>query len=189
MHSLPHLAVLLGPRIVRPDGPTWTELKLLVYVMEWPRRLKSRAEYRTGLTLIDQGPVYALARLGHSDTPIRGTEPHQPWWESMVDLWAANLDVVIWIDAPNQVLWERVNQRSRAHEIKGQSYSIAMAYIDRYRAAYEPILRSIERHEGTRVLRYDSSRWQPVEMAADALERLSGNAPPRRRPRSGGKRS
>jgi thymidylate kinase len=185
VHSVPSLVPLLAGCVKARRMPTWTELKLLIYVMEWSRRLDRQTEYRTGLTLIDQGPVYALARLGQADPPLAGTQPHGTWWMSTMDMWRNSLDAVIWLDAPNEVLWQRVNTRTQSHGIKNQSAALAMSFIERYRQAYETVFRSMEREGGPTVLRYDTSRQIPEEIASDALNQLAGRHLQRRPPGSG----
>jgi hypothetical protein len=158
---------------VRGRRPSWTELKLVIYVMEWSRWLARRPEYRSGMTYIDQGPVYALARLGYVDPPLPGTEPNEAWWKAMVGQWAEHLDVVVWVDAPNDVLWNRVGTREQGHEIKGQSKARGLAFIDRYRASYHLVLSALERHGGPAVFRYDTSRWGAEELASELAEKLA----------------
>ena len=180
------LVPLLAGCVKARRMPTWTELKLLIYVMEWSRRLDRRTEYGTGLTLIDQGPVYALARLGQADPPLAGTQPYGTWWMSTMDMWTTSLDAVIWLDAPNEVLWQRVNTRTQSHAIKNQSAASGMSFIERYRQAYETVFRSMEREGGPTVLRYDTSRQTPEEIASDAFHQLTRCHPQRRPPGSGG---
>jgi hypothetical protein len=179
-HGIPRLAWLLKRSFAMRRTPSWTELKLVIYLMEWSRRLARTRGHDSKATIMDQGPVYALARLGHVDPPVAGTEPHGDWWTAMVDTWAECLDAVIWLDAPNDVLWERVNTRSQAHEIKDTSQGAAMTFVDRYRASYERVLSAMERPGGPLVLRYDTSRLSPEDIGADAIEQLA-----RREPRPG----
>lgn len=171
-HSIPRLVPLLAHAARAQRWPTWTELKLIVYLMEWTRWLTRNPAYRTGVTVIDQGPVYGLARLGHADPPVAGTEPSSDWWASTTTSWAAALDAIIWVDAPNEVLWDRVNTRVQGHEIKGESRAAGMAFIDSYRASYEHVLLSMAGPTGPAVLRYDTSTQSAQEIASDVLKRL-----------------
>lgn len=166
-HSLPRLAPLVGGWLRTRRWPSWTELKLVVYVMEWSRRLARNPEYGDGQTLIDQGPVYALARLNSADRALAGTQPSGRWWERAVTTWASALDVIIWLDAPNEVLLQRVKSREQDHEIKEAGEASATAFLDRYRRAYETVVAALEHQGGPRVLRYDTSRQSADQIAAD----------------------
>jgi shikimate kinase len=185
-HSIPRLARMSKRWIAARRKPTWTELKLVVYLMEWGRRLTRTPGRESKVTVMDQGPTYALARLGYVDPPVAGTEPHGDWWTSMVDAWADSLDAIIWVDAPNDVLWQRVNTRPQAHEIKGRSEAMAMAIVDRYRASYERVLSAMERPGGPLVLRYDTSRMSAEDIASEAIEQLARLHPRPGRAASGG---
>jgi thymidylate kinase len=171
-HSIPRLAYLSKGWIAARRSPTWTELKLVIYLMEWSRRLGCTSEYNSKVMIMDQGPVYAMARLGYADSPIPGTEAHGDWWNSLVDTWADCLDAVIWVDAPNDVLQQRVNTRSQAHEIKGGSEAETIVFTEAYRTSYERVLSAMERPGGPSILRYDTSRLSAADIASSAIEEL-----------------
>lgn len=171
-HSLPRLSRLL-PGWIRGRRPSWTELKLVIYVMEWSRWLDRRPEFRTSVTYIDQGPVYALARLGHADPPLPGTQVGDAWWSAVVGQWAECLDAVIWTDAPNDVLWNRVSTRTQHHEIKGRSKAEGLAFIDCYRTSYEVVLSALEQRGGPVVFRYDTGSWSTEDIVSDLVKKLA----------------
>ncbi len=176
LRSVPRLIPLLARSAARGKIPSWTELKLVIYLMEWPRRLQRHVAYRTGLTIIDQGPVYGLARLGRTERPMSGTEPSSPWWAAVAGAWFDVLDAVIWLDAPNDILQDRVQTRSQDHEVKGRSDAEAMRFIDDYRASYQQVLARMERPGGPVVMRYDTSTQSASAVAADALQRLRSDS-------------
>jgi len=171
--SIPRLAGLAKRWVAAGSLPSLTELKLLVYLMEWDSRLTEPRYPDAKATVLDQGPVYALARLGHRDPPIAGTEPHTDWWRKTVDTWAGCLDAIIWLDAPNRVLAQRVNDRSQEHEIKGTGEAEVMAFVDRYRASYEEVLAAMDRTGGPLILRYDTSRMSSADVALDTIRKVA----------------
>ena len=69
--------------------------------MEWSRWLATAPAHSSGVTVLDQGPVYALARLGLLTPPLRGTEPSSAWWGDMTAHWAGALDAIVcaWVGA------------------------------------------------------------------------------------------
>lgn len=170
-------AAMIGRSILHRRPPTWTELKLLAYLSEWPRRLEAEAVAPRETIFMDQGPVYALARLGRRPQPIPGTEPHSPWWESTVSVWAGVLDMIIWTDAPDDVLLERINAREQGHEIKGADEQTGASYIGRYRESYATVVGSIEGSGGPTVVRYDTSLLSPQELVSDTIAHLTRAGP------------
>lgn len=171
--ALPRLFPLFGQWIRARRFPSWADFKLVVYLMVWAQRMRRQPEYVRRATVLDHGPVFALARLGHLVRPIPGTEPTSRWWSATVLTWASALDAIIWLDAPNAVLWERVNQRSQDHEIKGGSMRAGTDFFDRFRANYDDVVAAIAgSKDGPIVMRYDTSRAAVAEIATDALSRL-----------------
>ena len=116
VHSLPRIAPILAGTLGPGPRLSWPEAKLLVYVTEWHRFLCSRAEYEGGVTLLDQGPLYALVRLKAQGKNVTGRAAFERWWNEMLEQWASHLDLVVWLDAPDAVLWERINGRDQRHD-------------------------------------------------------------------------
>lgn len=171
VHSLPRMIAMAAGWLHQRRAPTWTQVKLIMYLEEWVRWLDRMAGAR--IVFIDQGPIYALGRLGHSQPPVPGTEAGGDWWRAMIDEWARALDVVVWLDAPDDVLWQRLNRRGQGHDIKGEAAADGIAYLQRYRESYAAVLASLETRGGPVVLRYDTSERAAGDIAADVLARLT----------------
>jgi len=48
------------------------------------------------------------------------TPAFDAWWEDMLRLWVGELSAIVWLDAPDDVLWRRINGRSQLHRTKGE---------------------------------------------------------------------
>lgn len=161
-----------------PDGRrfTWADLKLLAYVSQWRRVLaRGRGSHR-GVSVLDQGPVYALVRLkaeGRGDTAGPGFER---WWTGMMDAWAQILDVVVWLDAPDEVLWRRIKKRAQGHPRKGASAEAGLAFIGGYRRLFEEVLDRVERRGGPRILRFDTEAIPSDRLAEEVRAVLEAPA-------------
>ena len=134
VHSLPRIAPILAGTLGPGPRLSWPEAKLLVYVTEWHRFLCSRAEYEGGVTLLDQGPLYALVRLKAQGKNVTGRAAFERWWNEMLEQWASHLDLVVWLDAPDAVLWERINgrdQRTRRSAPRARRVSASSAATGR----------------------------------------------------------
>ena len=55
----------------------------------------------------------------------------------MVEGWADELSVVIFLDAPDAVLWDRINERPQGHRAKGDEAKAGRRFIARYRRSFE----------------------------------------------------
>ncbi len=161
---LPILAGGLGP------GPrlSWPDLKLLAYVSGWHRLIGRRPEYERGVTLLDQGPIYALVRLKAQAKNVTTRAPFERWWNEMLERWSHELGAVVWLDAPDRVLWERINGRVQPHTTKGGPPDTGHRFISTYRRLFEEILHRLDVPDGPEILRFDTGAT-PTEDIAERL--------------------
>ena len=78
--------------------------------------------------------------------------------------------VVIALDAPDSVLWERVTTRDRSHEALDRGRSAWSAFAESYRRSFATVLAAMERPDGPQILRYDTSRMSTDEIARHVAE-------------------
>ncbi|MGI9607314.1 MAG: hypothetical protein ACR2P0_14355, partial [Acidimicrobiales bacterium] len=112
VRSLP----LVGPALRARRLPDLEEAKQLAYLAAWHSKLASEGRKRR--LVVDQGPIYALGTFGRTLPSIAGTEPGGTWWTETIRRWAHTLAVIVWLDAPDDVLMERVRLRKAEHVIK-----------------------------------------------------------------------
>lgn len=171
LRSVPTLRLIIRDGL-RPPRITWPELKLLVYVTRWDRVL-SRSPRPDGTVLVfDQGPLYALGRLEAEARSFSTRPAFRSWRDDMLARWTDRLSTVIWLDAPDQVLWRRINQRTQGHRSKGASEDEGIRFIRRYRRTFEGLLADVEDLGGPRVVRLDTgelTREEVVEAARSAV--------------------
>ena len=149
----------------------------MVYVTEWHRFLNRKPEYDHGCTLLDQGPIYALVRL-KAESKVAATNPaFEEWWNQMLDLWAGQLSAIVWLDAPDQVIWDRINERMQRHKTKGEPPDVGRRFITKYRQLFEEVLDHINTPGGPEILRFDTSEMgseQTAEQLGPIMEAHSG---------------
>jgi hypothetical protein len=155
--GIPRLAPILLGGIAHRPRISWPELKLLVYVTRWRLFLERRTPAPGTVLLFDQGPLYALVRLQAEGKPFSTRSAFESWREEMLEAWASELSAVIWLDAPDPVLWSRINERSQGHRTKGEEAEAGRSFIARYRRSFEGVLHRLEELGGPEVLRFDTS--------------------------------
>jgi adenylate kinase family enzyme len=146
---------------------TWEELKSIAYLKGWPHLLRNES-YRGQFVLLDQGPVYRLATLLGFGPQMPQKEADQKWWGDLYEAWACTLDMIVWLDASDDVLVKRINTRRKEHVIKGKSDPDAQQFLTRYRMAYLNVLSRLESYNGPTVLPFDTGTL-PVEQIADDI--------------------
>jgi broad-specificity NMP kinase len=143
-------------------------VRSLAYLRALPQMLEKRPRDR--VVVFDQGPIFLLARPGTFD------ERMSAWRAGALETWNALLDVVVLLDAPDEVLIDRVNARSQEHRIKGAATDVAAEFLAQSRAVYCDTLGAFEgESRGPAILRLDTSRLSAAEAADEiftAVERV-----------------
>lgn len=166
--NVPFLLPVLLRRCPPSRWFTWNEIKAMVYLRGWPRVLRQQASNNGTVVLLDHGPVFKLATLLEFGPERLKSDGYRTWWKTMFRQWASVLDMVIWLDAADADLVERINTRSQRHAVKGKSEREASNFLARYRTSYAQILAHLTTYGQPTVLQFDTSR-ESVEQIADEL--------------------
>ena len=147
---------------------TWDEIKYLIYLEGWSEVLRQEAADDVTAILLDHGPVFKLATLNEFGPETLKTDQFGTWWDRMFRQWDSTLDMVIWLDAPDTILEQRINSRDQRHLVKGKSESEVNHFLARYRTSYEEILAKLKTDGGPRLLQFDTSHTS-IEQVADEI--------------------
>jgi adenylate kinase family enzyme len=172
VRSLPRLLPILARGLTRSPRISWPESKLLVYVSRWGRILGRQTPRAGTILLFDQGPLYAMVRLKAEGKPFTTGRAFAAWMDERLERWANELDAVVWLDAPDDVLWSRINDRPQGHKKKGEEADAGHRFIARYRRSFEDVLRAMEELGGPRILRFDTSIASAEQVAETLRPRL-----------------
>lgn len=165
VRGTPRLLPVLVGGLMRTPRISWPEFKLLVYVTRWRLFLRRSTAPRGVALLFDQGPVYALVRLKAEGKPFTTRPAFERWSEEMLEGWAGELTGLVFLDAPDAVLWNRINERPQGHKQKGEEATTGLDFIARYRRSFEDVLRRVEELGGPRVLRFDTGTATAAQIA------------------------
>ena len=166
--TLPTLAVLS----MHTGALPWAEFKHVVRVRNLRRRLhRMPGSFR--LVVLDEGPVFTVTWLLVSGHRRIREGRLEDWWRRRLFEWASDLDLVVALDAADELLAQRIRSRPKAHEIKQKSDEEIYAFLHRFRSAFDLVLTELVRERGTRVLRLSGDRGsQPL--ADDLIQAVSG---------------
>lgn len=141
---------------------------LVIAYVEAAARLLQRGHLADANTIaFDQGPLYFVSRPSLLDDRLAR------WREAVFDTWACLLDVVVWLDAPDQILTERINSRPAWHRLKGAKREAAAENLAGTRKVYENAISSLtERQTSPAILRFDTERRPAAEIAEAVLAAL-----------------
>lgn len=172
IHGVPNVVRLLAHGIGRGPLPDWDELKTFVYASEWQRYL-ARTEHGSSTTLFDQGPLFALARLLWAGSGVTSSPWFRDWIRTSARHWARELDVVVELTAPQDVLFARINDRAKRHPAKGSSALETADILASHGRAYDQVLGEVAQSGSVRLLRFDTSQRPLNEVVAAVTAELA----------------
>jgi cytidylate kinase len=164
----------IGPTYLRRfRGTRWFtrgESRGMAYLGAWRRRLaQDRVAWDVGCAtavhVLDHGPIYRLVRLSEFGPPVTTSAAFRAWWETSLAQWASTLDVVVWLDASDEVLLRRIHSRERAHVVRDAPAAEGSAFLARYRAGYDAVMARLAPVSRLRLLRFDTARSTPDGIA------------------------
>jgi thymidylate kinase len=112
------------------------------------------------IVVLDQGPIYTLARADVEG--VRWDGALGRWRRSQLDHWGRRLDVLVILDAPDEVLLGRIRSRAKAHGSKAASDAEASLLFGRYRRAYATLARELRDRGRTLVRTFEPGRVEDL---------------------------
>ena len=146
----------------------WDEVKLIVRLNALHHLLgrESSKSYKT--LLLDEGTIFALVKLLTFSEESGANTRFDKWTQSLLGRWAGRLDAVIWLDAPDEVLAERIRSRAKAHRVKDKTDQEIYEFLERYRRSYERVLSELSARHGLKLIRF-STEQESLEQIADQV--------------------
>ena len=130
--------------------------------------------------VIDQGPIFLIATLLEFGPQSLRYSTMQGWWDKIFDNWKHALDLVIWLDARDDVLARRIRTREEDHPVKGKTDQEIQEFMAQYRQIYGQVMsRFSTNNPRTRILHVDSSDLgvdEIVAMVMQAIDAWDGGA-------------
>ena len=148
---------------------TRREFAWLSILHGWPGVLQN--ELKNGKAIVlDQGPVYLLTETGEFGPQYLRKQKAENLWRDLYSRWANTLDLIVWLDAPDTDLLERIRSRDKGHVVKNESVETTFEFLAGYRNAYERTISSLTSNRiGLKTLRFDTSQKTPQEIASQLL--------------------
>jgi len=140
----------------------------------WPALIDAESNHGHKLIVLDQGPVYLLAEMQLFGPVYLRQRAAASLWQDLCSRWSTALRMVVWLDAPDDVLLDRIRTRQQDHLVKTQPADKGYEFLDRYRTEYERLLTVLTaKIEGLRVLRFDTGRQKPQDIVNRFLSEIS----------------
>jgi shikimate kinase len=158
---------------------TWNEIKAIVYLYGGKHIFKQQTTRKGTIIILDQGPIFKLATLNAFGPESLKTQGFETWWHSMYKRWASSLDMVIWLDAPDTVLMERIYNREKRHIIKNSTERELFKFLADYRVSYEYIIDNMRFNGEPKLLQFNTNQVSVEQIVKEVLVsfnlKLDGN--------------
>src|SRR6185369_16440622 len=129
-------------RLYRSDSRHLTrrEFAWMSILVGWSSLLRKEARDCNRVIILDQGPVYLLTEMRLFGPEYLRKKAAEGFWQDLFDRWRTTLSMVIWLDAPNDILLDRIRNRQQELVVKAEPAKVIYEYLERYRVEYEFIL-------------------------------------------------
>jgi hypothetical protein len=125
-------------RIHRPfRGVLFKEMKRLLRLHVLHRVVRDTTD--CGILVFDEGPVYLLARILVYGGQRIHTQGFEECWRRAIATWAAELDAIVWLEAPEDVLGVRLRNRPQ-HPFVHTGDKSVRALLRAYREAFARVI-------------------------------------------------
>ncbi|MGR8934301.1 MAG: hypothetical protein ACU837_07920 [Gammaproteobacteria bacterium] len=152
---------------------TRDELRSMAKLHAWHESLTTRpVRADASAVVFDHGPIFRLAQLRQFGPELTKSVAFEQWWENCCRKWLQTLNVVVWLDAPNDVLLERVLGRGHQYLASGISRQEGYAFLQRYRNIYQHLLALSVTNRHLSLLRFETDRQTPQQIAEEVLAAL-----------------
>lgn len=145
------------------------EFAWLTILLGWPGILQKRLK-NDQVILLDQGPVYLMTELTEFGAESLRNQAAEKMWQRIYNRWTNTLDGIVWLDAADSDLLNRIRRRDKEHVVKNESDETTLAFLNRYRKAYARIISNWSANRpALKIIRFDTSRKSPEEIASQLL--------------------
>jgi hypothetical protein len=177
MHAVVPLLPLLGGSFPGPNSITQRRWTLRIAASH---EILQRASEGARLLLFDQGPLFAMLSLMDAVDVGERSPLWQRWWRQELSMWAATLDGAIVLDAPDDVLLERIRARAKGHVFKDRPEAEVRKAMARWRALLEDLIAKVRACDGLEVHRLDTGDKRTDAVAGEAMLALGFGVAPRK---------
>ncbi len=148
---------------------TRREIAFVALLHGWDNYLTKLKNKTNKVIVIDQGAISLIAYLRVWSTRGLYGRSLMGWWDMIYDKWSKAIDMVILLDARNEIVLSRINTRPQDHHLKGAPNQFSVDWINKYRNIYNDILNQLTLHNpGLRIIRINSGELS-VKQIADQI--------------------
>lgn len=116
------------------------ELAWMAMLNGWPNLLERQKASGCHAIVIDQGPIFLIATLLEFGPRGLRYSALEGWWDKIINNWKQALNLVIWLDARDEILTARIRNRDQDHPVKYKTDQEIRAFLELYRRIYFEVM-------------------------------------------------
>jgi hypothetical protein len=152
---------------------TRREFAWMAILNGWPALLRKESLDGNKVILLDQGPVYLLAEVRLFGPEYLRQPAAEKLWHDLYERWSDTLHMIVWLDAAEDVLLDRIRNRRQEHVVKGEPAAVVYEFLQCYRVEYEFLLSILTaRKASLKILRFDTGRQLPQDTVDQILSEM-----------------
>jgi deoxyadenosine/deoxycytidine kinase len=107
---------------------------------------------------MDEGAIYGIVKLRACNLKSRKGCCFEDWIQNALNRWAETLDAVIWLDAPDDVLAQRIRDRAKPHRVKGLTDQEIQEFLAHSRSSYEQVMIELSTRPNLKIVRFSTEQ-------------------------------
>ena len=148
---------------------TWKETRSMMHITAWHNILKRQIFGSHAAIILDHGPIFLLTQLREFGPEFSRSKVYEKWWQDTLSHWGTTLDLVVWLDAPDSILAERIDSRDKRHPMKHKSNQEKYEFLARYRQSFEDIKANLATYRDLRFMHLQTDKIPPKQLAEEIL--------------------
>jgi deoxyadenosine/deoxycytidine kinase len=152
----------------------WKEMKRILYLETLRKLLKREVSGNHKAIIFDEGPVYMLTRMQVFGDEMLKEKCFKKWWRASIDHWANLVDVIVWLDADDSILAQRLRTRNQPYPVKDTTDQFLREFLARYRIAFEQVISELTACNGPKVITFTTHNESIRQIADKVISGLDG---------------
>lgn len=149
------------------------ELICLGCLDAWLSYIESQTSDNADIAVLDPGSVYWLTKLKRFGVRASGRSSFQRWWERKFEEWCMAVDVIIWLDAPEELCLQRIFGRDQWHDAKKMTVAEAFGRFRALRKSYEQIILKMVSKRPRKVFHFLTNQVSTEEIVNQVFAEVS----------------
>ena len=153
------------------NGLSRREIAWMAILNGWQHTLKHDKQKERKVIVLDQGPIFLMTQLRVFGPGSLRDKKAEKWWQRIYTQWREVVDIVVYLEAPDDCLYARIQSRPDWHTMKGKPEVEVADFLAQYRQEYNRLLTLLSvDQKGPKVMRIDTHKECPDVIVDRLLE-------------------